>query len=986
MFRYWESPETTGINRLSPVPRPAGDGLTLDGVWRFQLLGAPDAACGDAWHDVAVPSLWTMGGFGDAPQYTNVQMPFDEQPPFVPEINPTGLYEREFEVPELWAAGRVVLRIGGFEGVLSVELNGCTVGMAKDGRIAADFDVTDALRSGTNTLRLLVSKWSDATFIEDQDQWWHAGISRGVELFSRPRTHVARLQVTPTFSDGTGVLRLRATLGFDRGRAEHDHVLRVRIAQLDIDVTVALSTGIGRLPESKEQQALARAWFTSEYAARTAPEELAGLLREWEPLAAGNCDVTITLPGVEAWSAEAPMLYDVEVVHLDADGASIEEFEYRLGFRSVVVEGRELLVNGQPVMLYGVNRHDFHPRTGRVLTASELREDLLELKRWNVNAIRTSHYPNDPALLSAADELGFYVVAEANIESHAHMHTIADDPRYLSAFVDRVARLVQRDIHHPSVILWSLGNESGFGANHEAAAAWVRRHDATRPLHYEGAIRGDWSAGHSVTDVVCPMYPSIPAIVRYAESGKQDRPLIMCEYSHAMGNSNGSLADYWEAIERHPGLQGGFVWEMWDHGLLQTLDDGRQRYAYGGDFGEPRHDGNFCCDGLFFPDRTPKPAMHEFKQLAAPLVISALEPADGRFLIRNRQFFNGTDEFCVRWVVTQDGLVIGDGQTDLPMLSPRADAPFAVDLTSVGSAGTGERLISLSLLRRVATAWAPVMAEVGWAQFPLPSAAALPVSARSVTAVDITDDGALVVDGLEISPRLSLWRAPTDNDRIGGVATRWEQWGVRDLVRHVEEIDALGDDGMTFTSVWRTAAGIEIEHHQIVVQCDGGVRVREHVFIPQELDDLARVGTTFTMPLAVYLDWFGAGPYETYPDRALARIGRWSLPGDGAAVDYIRPQSNGARLGVRWLDLSFADQRWRISTDVPRQMSFTPHTEEELADVTHREELAAARRTVIHIDAAHRGIGTASCGPDVLERYRVPSGVHSWTWSLQRLR
>ena len=268
-----------------------------------------------------------------------------------------------------------------------------------------------------------------------------------------------------------------------------------------------------------------------------------------------------------------------------------------------------------------------------------MRQDLLEMKRWNFNAVRTSHYPNDAAFLELCDELGFYVIDEANIESHAFYDSISNDPRYASAFVERVGRMVQRDMHHPSVIFWSLGNESGIGTNHYAAAAFARSLDTSRPLHYEGAINGDWRGGHTLTDVICPMYPSIKAIVSHAKSGKQDRPLIMCEYSHAMGNSNGTLKEYWDAIHSLPGLQGGFIWEFWDHGIEQTLADGTTRSAYGGDFGEVRHDGNFVCDGMVFPDRTPKPAMHEFKAIAAPVAFTSTKAATGNITITNRQFF-----------------------------------------------------------------------------------------------------------------------------------------------------------------------------------------------------------------------------------------------------------------------------------------------------------------------------------------------------------
>lgn len=985
MLRYWESPETTAVHRLRPQPVAESAAMALDGTWRFQLLSAPDAEPGRDWAEVTVPSLWTMGDFGDPPQYTNVQMPFDEQPPVVPAHNPTGVYEREFPAPVDWRSRNTVLRVGGFEGVLRVELNGALVGIAKDGRIASEFVLDAMLIEGDNRLRLVVSKWSDATFIEDQDQWWHAGISRSVELLSRPATHLEHLDLTPTLDGAAGRLRIRAGLSFAAGRSQPGHALRVRVEDLGVSSALMLSDGIPRGPETDADRASMLAWFTSEYAVEGTPHDARTLLQRAEPMPAGHCDATVEFEGVEPWSAEAPRLYTVVIEHLDAAGEVCEQFVRRVGFRSVAVTGHELLVNGRAVMIRGVNRHDFHRRTGKVLTEHDIRADLEELKRWNVNAIRTSHYPNDPALLRLADELGFYVVAEANLESHAFMHSICDDPRYLNAFVDRVSRLVMRDQHHASVILWSLGNESGYGANHDAAASWVRRFDPTRPLHYEGAIRGDWTAGHRATDIVCPMYPSIDAIVRYATSGTLDRPLIMCEYSHAMGNSNGSLADYWGAIEAHPGLQGGFIWEMWDHGLVQRTADGLERYAYGGDFGETRHDGNFCCDGLFFPDRTAKPAMHEFKQLSAPIVVEEMSTVAGEFRLRNRQHFSDTSGFSVVWTITNEGSLLLQGEVDVPCLAPGDTATFSVPEVAARTAWEGERLVDFSIRRREATVWSPPDFEVGWAQFALPGGVARAELITDTPKVVVAADGRITFLGLRIAPQVCLWRAPTDNDRIGGVAASWEAWGLPKIRREVTGRESLPDGGVMLRSQWQTSTGYAVEHHQVITPCPGGVQVREHVFLPPQLDDVARVGTVLALPSCRAFEWFGSGPFETYPDRHLSRIGRWSAEADDVAVPYVRPQENGARVGVRWLELEGEKARWRITTDEPRLMSFTPYEAQELAAATHWSELPKPSKTIVHIDAAHRGVGTASCGPDALPQYRVPVGVHAWTWRLQRL-
>lgn len=955
-MKLWESPETTAVNRAPVMPFLPAQQHAFDGEWRFQLLDSPRGDIGDTWSSTSVPSLWTMQGTTDRPQYTNVQMPFDELPPLVPAKNPTGVYERDVMLPAAWEGRRSVLRVGGFENFLQVYINDEFVGMAKDGRLAADFDVTEHLRAGENRIRLMVSKWSDATFIEDQDQWWHGGLSRSVLLYSTPHTHVDRLHLTPDLSDGSGVLRLRATIAGLHARSTA-HALRLRIPELQFDATVGTTARTEQV-YTEDEQRIAYAWFTSEFADAGAPPELLSLQARMEPKITGTAEAVFALPDAEPWSAERPRLYGVIIDHLGSDGAVLETFELQVGFRSTQVVGRELLVNGQPVTIYGVNRHDFHPSTGRVLSRDDIRADLVELKRWNVNAIRTSHYPNDPALLDLADELGFYVIDEANIEAHAYMHSLCDDPRYLGAFVDRVSRMVQRDLHHASVILWSLGNESGYGANHDAAAAWVRRFDPTRPLHYEGAIRGGWTQGHHASDVVCPMYPSIDAIVRHATSGRQDRPLIMCEYSHAMGNSNGTLREYWDAIDTHPGLQGGFIWEMWDHGLVQAQPDGSWRYAYGGDFGEDRHDGNFCCDGLFFPDRTAKPAMHEFKQIASPLRITA---DDGGYIVQNRQWFRDASDYLLHWTATNSDGTSTEGELVLPAVPPRDHARISLPTAA---------LLTVSIRRVHGTAWSPAMAEVGWAQFVGAEPAATTVPAQSFDA-----------EQLDRLAGISLWRAPTDNDRISGLAERWERWGIQQLREDSRQVSTT-DATFVVERVLTTSAGITLNHTRTITQSVDGTVVREQLELPSTLDDVARVGTLLQLPPVSAVTWFGAGPYETYPDRCIAQLGTWTASLAELHTDYIRPQENGARTAVRWAELDTADARLRIVNAQPAQMSFSRYSDAQLAAATHNVELVPEPVTHVHIDAVHRGVGTASCGPDTLAQYRIAPGTYTWSWTI----
>ncbi len=580
----WEVPELTSLHRLPPratlARTPSSWTASLDGAWDFRRVARPEDApravgLARGWDAVEVPSLWTMQGY-DRPHYTNVQMPFPERPPHVPEENPTGIYRRRFRVPRGWRGRRVVLRFGGVEGVLYVLLNGEAVGLSKDSRTPAEFDVTGLVRPGVNELHAVVVRWSDASFVEDQDQWWQAGISRGASLLSL----------------GAGSV----TDFFARCRLDDDY--RHGLLAVEVEGGGPLDA---RLLDPGGKLVLERRF-------------------------SGSFEAPVRSP--RQWSAEAPALYTLEL-----SGAG-ETVSCRVGFRRVEIRDRRLLVNGRAVLIKGVNRHEHDDVRGRAVTRASMEADVRLMKRFNVNAVRTSHYPNDPYWLDLCDRHGLYVVDEANVEAHAYYDDLCRDPRYAAAFLERTQNMVERDKNHPSVILWSLGNESGYGPNHDAAAGWIRARDPSRPLHYEGAIKFDWTGGRAATDVVCPMYPEVAAIEEFPQLD-DPRPMILCEYSHAMGNSNGGLADYFAAFERHGALQGGFVWEWVDHGIRQTDDRGREYWAYGGDFGDEPNDANFCADGIVWPDREPHPALNELKFLARPVRV---EPAGrGRFTRRQPQ-------------------------------------------------------------------------------------------------------------------------------------------------------------------------------------------------------------------------------------------------------------------------------------------------------------------------------------------------------------
>jgi beta-galactosidase len=995
MPRPWLDPELVALGRepMHAVRREAG--LSLDGEWRFQLLPSPDAPARSDWQSIAVPGCWTMQDVGDRPHYTNVQMPFAGEPPHVPADDPTGLYERAFELPAGWLGRRVVLHVGAARSMVLVSLNDAEVGIGKDSHLASEFDVTAHLRENANHLRMIVPKWSDTTFIEDQDQWWHAGLTRSIFLYATAPVHLGDVHVVAQpAEDGAGRLDIEIQVGGLR----HDLEPGWRIAgRLEGWPKVLEAVPAAFEPPGWATDVDGRALIRRHelYGENGLGDQEAAWRELWPRLAparTGSARLAATVPGIEPWSAERPRLYDLEVRLLDPQGAAVDEARFKIGFRSVVVDGLDLRINGERVLIRGVNRHDFDQHTGSVVSEEGMREELRSMKRHGFNAVRTSHYPNDPVFLDLTDELGFYVIEEADIESHAFQAVLCDDPRYLAQWVSRVSRMVLRDRNHPSVIAWSLGNESGYGANHEAAAAWVRRTDPTRPLHYEGAIRFDWAGGERVTDLACPMYPAISAIVEFARSGRLTRPLIMCEYSHAMGNSNGTLAEYWDAIESTPGLQGGFIWEWWDHGLVQELPDGRTRWAYGGDFGDVPNDGNFCTDGLVWPDGRPKPALREVQWLNAPVRVSVGAPL-GQVRLVNRQHVRDLSWLHGRWELVGEAGILAAGDLDELDAGPGAEVDVALPGWPM-PLPDGAEWLTVRFTTARDEPWAEAGFEVCWDQLDVPgtgdaaSGPALAVGSQrdagDVTRIELDADGYLVHPLLAAAPRLALWRAPTDNDRFGGMAEQWLALGLAEPRPAPATVEQRGAGWQVEREV-RVGASVVLHRQTLTPGADGAIHVVEEAVIPPELADLPRVGSVLeVVPGFESVTWFGRGPHESYPDRKRsAVVGLWHSSVDELFTPYVRPQEAGGRADVCWLELrDGTGVSLRLTMGAPMQVSATHFRAADLDAATHAEELRPRAETIVHIDAAHRGLGTASCGPDTLDEYIVGPGAFRWAWSL----
>lgn len=687
---------------------------------------------------------------------------------------------------------------------------------------------------------------------------------------------------------------------------------------------------------------------------------------------------------VAPWTAETPHLENVVVRLLDAGGKIVDEVSVRIGFRRVEIRGRDLLVNGQRILIQGVARHDVDPRTGRVMTRESLLKELSLMKRSNINAVRTAHYPNDPVFLDLCDEIGFYVVDEADIEGHAFAGEIADDPMYLPSFMRRYSRMVMRDRNHPSVIIWSLGNETGYGAAHDAMAAWSRNIDPTRPVHYEGAIANDWHGGHAATDIVCPMYGSFPALEAYANDARADRPLILCEYAFSLGNSMGGLDEYWRLFESLPGLQGGFIWGWRDHSLDP---DGDGHYRYGGDFGDEPNSGAIHNYGIVFPDLTPKPALFEARGIFAPvrIISDAATARDGRLEIHNRQAFAHLAGFSAEVrVETAAGPVAVTG-IDLPDAAPGTTALLQLpEQVRAAAEEAGALAVTLVLRTREQTLWAPAGTEIALLQVDLEAEHHRPVAVDPVT-LELEEDGSLAHPLLARAPELCLWRPLTENDRSFALDNRFVRSGFFRLDLADTEVERQ-ETSAVVTRTYRTAFGDEVVTHRrsITAAGPGDWIIDEHVALPESTRDGLRVGIEFEL-VEGFEDgrWVGLGPWENYPDRGQAAVlGAWESSIDGLAVPYIVPQSNGTRGGVREMLLNGPAGTVKTEHGSALHMTVSRHSIEELESADHCWQLPESARTIVNLDIAHRGVGTVFLGPDTLARHRLDGHDYAWQWRL----
>jgi beta-galactosidase len=930
--------------------------LSLNGTWRFRYSGLADAPSDfshadlddSAWDTITVPSHWQLAGYG-VPAYTNVQYPFPVDPPFVPQENPTGDYRRTFVVPPgfLAGAGRAVLRFDGVDSAFSVWVNGSEIGRSTGSRLPGEFDITHALSgSGVNVLAVRVHQWSSASYLEDQDMWWLSGIFRDVTLLSRPAGGVDDVFVHAGYDARTGAGQLRADSGAGA---------RITIDEIGVEA------------------------------------------------AAGQ---TVTIGGIEPWSAENPRLYEAEVT------AGSERIRLRIGFRTVAIVDGVFTVNGVPIKLRGVNRHEMNPDRGRSVTESDMLADVLLMKRHNINAVRTSHYPPHPRFLELCDEYGLWVMAECDLETHGFLlgawrNNPSDDPRWQLAMVDRMRRTVERDKNHPSVIMWSLGNESGSGQNLAAMAEWTRARDPSRPLHYEHDrsvpdvdVYSRMYAGHEEVALIGTRSEP-PLTDAAADRRRRGMPFVLCEYAHAMGNGPGGLLEYQQLFESSQRCMGGFAWEWIDHGLRQLDQQGRQRWAYGGDYGEPVHDGNFVADGLVFPDRTPSPGLLDFAAVIAPVLIEA-DPAGVR--LTNRYDASDLSGLRFDWTLEIGGAESGSGALQVPAVPAHGSVVLSLpDTAGLGGLADGERWLTVRARLASDTLWAQAGHVVAVGQVRLdgaetgliagppagpPSTQMGPIQMGSQiqigSAVFDSRTGSLLRIGtipVLASPRLDLWRAPTDNDKRGGIEALEPAWRAMGLHRLRHRVVSVSVEGLILTVRGRVGAAgrdllFDVEYRwsglgEASVSLE--VAVTAHRDLPVALP---RVGIQFELPGELdEVDWFGRGPGEAYPDTGYAqRVARFRSNVDDMQTPYVYPQENGRRADVRWAEVrDHAGRGLRITATPVCGFVIRRWSTAQLDQAGHHAELHDEGRIFITLDAAVQGIGSASCGPGVLPQYQLRS-------------
>ena len=986
---------------------------SLNGEWKFSLAESPrtvpegffaDTFDVSAWDDIPVPGNWQLFGYWDKPIYTNTIYPFPVDPPHVPEKNPTGCYRRTFTVDERWQGREIFLVFEAVDAAFYVWVNGQEVGYNQDSRLPAEFNITSYLQSGENTLAVQVMRYCDGSYLEDQDFWMMSGIQREVFLYSKPPVHLRDFLVRTSFDEtyGDAILTVAAYIPPVANMTAYQVETMLFAADgqpvFAEPVTVKVNDHMTRWGDVYEEKACAR--FKQ------------------------------TVPQPRKWSAEDPYLYTLVLTLIDPDGQAIDYESCRVGFRQMEIKDHQVMINGTRLIVRGVDRHEFHPERGRAVTEEDMRNDIIAMKRLNFNAVRTSHYPDDPRWYELCDEYGIYLVDETNLETHGLWGDLSTDPEWCTAYMARATRMVLRDKNHPSIIIWSLGNESQYGPHHAAMAAWIRQYDPTRPVQYES---GD--PGPNISDIRVPMYPTFDDIRRIIADVKDGRPLIMCEYAYAKGNATGNFKAFWDLIDREPSFQGGFIWDWADKTLTRILPDGRKVWCYGGELGcgtdypAIGEDPTMVFSGIVWPDLTPHPGAYEVKQVQAPLAFKANGDGlrDGKVTIWNKYQFSDLSHLTIKWELREDGAVLQSGEMPAPAVAAGQQGELTLPIRPITQATPGaEYWLNLQAVLTMETPWAQRGHVITWNQFAMPvtRAAAMSIEPSQMPALSLVNSAETITingsdfrcifdiatgqmtswtsqgrDLLAAGPRENFFRPPTDNDYLlnnpHSYLRAWQAAGIDRLARTVDSVTCAQLTPQTaIVNVTTTLLGSAPEYTircetRYTVYSSGDVVIDNKVHAADVLSNLPRVGLEMVLPAGFdHLTWYGRGPHENYVDRkSAATIGQYVGSVAEQYVPYIQPGECGGKEDVRWAALTDDAGNGLMALGLPIfHLDALHFSIEDLAKAKHYYELTPRPEVYLHLDALHMGLGgDTGWTPNVHEPYLIKPGKYQYTLRLRPL-
>lgn len=959
--------------------KKSGYCVPLSGDWKFSfyehILSVPENFYEydydyETWDDIDVPSCWQMRGYG-LKQYINNRYPFPADPPYVPMENNVGCYRREFEIPQNFEGKKVHILFDGVCSAFHVWVNGNDAGFSQGSHMPSEFDITEYIQEGKNVLAVKVYQYSFASYLECQDMWRFNGIFRGVYLIAKECCEFYNIETNASL-DETG---------------ENGEI------QVVFSMTNPSEAYIIRL--------------SLEYKGKCIAEKMVQADKKV------SCHIAVEKP--YKWTAETPDLYQLKT-ELIKDGKIAEIYYVNIGFRKIEIRGNKFLVNGQPIKIKGVNHHDTSPDNGYTMSPELIEKDIMLMKQHNINAVRTSHYPPDTYLLDMCDKYGIYVIDEADLETHGGMfvgewNCIADDDNWKALHIDRAERMVKRDINHPSVIMWSIGNESGEGKNHAAMAEYIKKYDPTRPVHYECAKR---EYNKTYFDVYSEMYPELGVCEEYAKKEGELKPMFLCEYAHSMGNSPGALKEYMDLFYKYDRMMGGCIWEWADHGIVEKNSEGKPCFRYGGDYGGWLNDGNFCCDGLCFPDRTPHTGMLHMKNIFGPVDIKAYHGYGSVELINRYDIIN-LDNILLEWELTENGEPAQSGTMGLPQIRPHQSGMITILYDEACIKSDKEYFLNMYFKTKTDSEGIPKGYEVCRRQIKIsgvPQYTEKSVDAEGVIKTVDAQDRVIIcgenfsvnfskIKGtitdyiyegkqlIKIGPIFNIFRPMMDNDwcfgNDDGFFKIWENAGIDHIHQYVREVIVEKSDNQSTEIICRAILAtpsfkpmFEIVYTWDIF-ADGRMSVKLDI-TPREykagenIPFVPKLGTQSVLPDNMdNVQWYGRGPIESYSDKNdAALVGKYSMNIDDLFENHINPQENGNRSEVRWVNISDkSGYGLHFSGDRPMNFSARFYTDKELNKKKHSDELERISDCIFNFDYETAGVGTGSCGPKTLDKYRV---------------